>query len=397
MKPAVHLDQRGTSPARARHPWIFSGAVARVVGAPEPGAEVDVHGADGTFLGRGLFNPHSQIRVRLYTAEDEPLDGAFFAARVRRAVALRRGLLGADRPSGASRLVFSEGDELSGLTVDRYGEWLVVVLTALGVAGRLEAILDTLQELIEPAGILLRTEKGVGDEEGLVIRDGLLRGALPEEPVVIEEGASRFAVDLRVGQKTGFYLDQRSNRALVAAYAAGRSVADVCTYTGGFAVTAARAGASEVVGVDTSAPALELAARNAKLNGLTDRVELARADAFTWLGAQAEAGRRFDLIVVDPPRFARSRRGIESALQGYQRLNRLALGCLSEGGILATFSCSGRVSADEFQEAVRRGAEDARRRVQILERMTQAPDHPVSTTCPQGAYLKGLLCASWSH
>ncbi|MGE0158792.1 MAG: class I SAM-dependent rRNA methyltransferase [Gemmatimonadales bacterium] len=394
VRPAVHLDPRGYSAARARHPWIFSGAVARVVGEPEPGAEVDVRGPDGSFVGRGLFNPHSQIRVRLYTAEEEPLDGAFFAARVRRAVALRSGLLGLADPSGACRLVFSEGDELSGLTVDRYGRWLVVVLTGLGVAGRLEAILDVLEELIEPEGILLRTEKGVGDEEGLVIRDGLLRGALPEEPVVIEEGESRFAVDLRVGQKTGFYLDQRRNRVRVASYAAGRTIGDVCTYTGGFAVSAARAGASAVTAIDTSAPALELAARNTDLNGVADRVELARADAFTWLAEQAEAGRTYDLVVVDPPRFARSRRGLEAALQGYQRLNRLALGCLSPGGILATFSCSGRVAAADFQTAVARGAVDAGRSLQIVERLAQSPDHPVSTKCPESAYLKGLVCAA---
>jgi 23S rRNA (cytosine1962-C5)-methyltransferase len=393
MKPAVHLDPRGTTAARGRHPWIFSGAVDRVIGDPEPGGEVDVHGADGTLLGRGLFNAHSQIRVRLYTTADEPLDGAFFAARVRRAVALRGDLLRLGDRAGACRLVFSEGDELSGLTVDRYGDWLVVVLTGLGIHGRLQAILDVLEELLEPRGILLRTEKGVGEEEGLVVRDGLLRGVLPEEPVVIEEGGARFAVDIRIGQKTGFYLDQRVNRARVAAYAAGRTVADVCTYTGGFAIATARAGARDVSAIDTSATALELAARNSDLNDVSGRVEVTKADAFNWLDAQKEAGRTFDVVVVDPPRFARSRRGIEAALQGYQRLNRLALGCVSEGGILATFSCSGRVSADEFQEAVRRGAEDAGRRVRILERLTQAPDHPVSLTCPQTAYLKGFLCA----
>jgi 23S rRNA (cytosine1962-C5)-methyltransferase len=393
MKPAVHLDPGASSAARARHPWIFSGGITRVVGDPEPGAEVDVHAVDGGFIGRGLFNPHSQIRVRLYTARDEPLDGAFFAARVRRAVGLRTGLLGLGDPAGACRLVFSEGDELSGLTVDRYGSWLVVVLTSLGIAGRLDAILDVLEELIHPTGIVLRTEKGVGEEEGLVVRDGPLRGALPEEPVIIHEGDSRFAVDLRIGQKTGFYLDQRLNRGRVASYAAGRTVADVFSYTGGFAVTAARAGASAVAAIDTSAPSLELAARNAELNGVAERVQVARADAFTWLGEQAVAGRRFDLVVVDPPRFARSRKGLKSALQGYQRLNRLALGCLSDGGVLATFSCSGRVSADEFQEAVSRGAAEAGRTVRILERLAQAPDHPVSTRCPQTAYLKGFLCA----
>jgi 23S rRNA (cytosine1962-C5)-methyltransferase len=393
MKPAVHLEPGGSAAARARHPWIFSGAVTRVVGDPAPGDEVDVIDADGSFLGRGLFNPHSQIRVRLYTVVDEPLDGAFFAARVRRAVALRTGLLGLGDPAGACRLVFSEGDELSGLTVDRYGSWLVVVLTGLGIAARLEAILDVLEEMIQPSGIMLRTEKGVGEEEGLVVRDGPLRGMVPEEPVVIHESGSRFAIDLRIGQKTGFYLDQRHNRARVASYAAGRTVADVFSYTGGFAVTAARAGARAVTSVDTSAPALDLAARNAELNGVSERAQVARADAFSWLGEQAEAGRRFDLVVVDPPRFARSRKGLKSALQGYKRLNQLALGCISEGGLLATFSCSGRVSPDEFQDALSRAAGESGRSVRILERLAQAPDHPVSTRCPQTAYLKGFLCA----
>ncbi len=393
-RPAVLLDAKGAGAARARHPWIFSGAIARVVGDPEPGAEVDVRDAEGAYLGRGLYNPKSQIRVRLYSSEDEQLDGAFFAERVRRAVALRTGVLGLGDPAGACRLVFSEGDELSGLTVDRYGRHLVVILTSLGMAGRLEPILDALEKLLEPESIMLRTEKGVGEEEGLAIKDGPLRGTPPTEPVVIEEGALRYAVDLRTGQKTGFYLDQRTSRARVAAYAAGRTVADVCSYTGGFAMAVAKGGASSVFAVDASAGALELAARNAALNGVTDRVQTTRADAFGWLGEQADAGRTFDMIVLDPPRFARSRAGLRSALQGYQRLNALALTCLAPGGVLATFSCSGRVSAEEFQEAVARAATGSGMPIRIVERLAQAPDHPVSLACPQGAYLKGLLCVA---
>jgi len=365
-----------------------------VTGDPAPGAEVDVRGPDGELLGRGLYNPASQIRVRLYTAHDEPLDEAFFALRVQRAVALRSTLLDLGDPAGACRLVFSEGDELSGLTVDRYGRHLVVILTGLGIAGRLDSILDALEESVRPESITLRTEKGVGEEEGLRIQDGPLRGTLPAEPVVIEEGALRFAVDLRTGQKTGFYLDQRVNRARVAVYAAGRSVADVCTYTGGFAIASAKAGAGSLVAIDASAGALELAARNAELNGVGDRVETKRADAFGWLLEQADSGRSFDMIVLDPPRFARSRAGLKSALQGYQRLNRLALDCLAPGGVLATFSCSGRVAAEEFQDAVARSATTGGRSLRILERLAQAPDHPVSTACPQGAYLKGLILAA---
>ena len=391
-RPSVRLTARGDAAARARHPWIFSGALARVDGEPEAGTEVDVLGSGGAFLGRGLFNPHSQIRVRLYTVADEPLDGAFFAARVREAVRLRSRTLGLADPAGACRLVFSEGDDLSGLTVDRYGDHLVVVLTGLGVAGRLEPILDALEDELSPEGIVLRTEKGMGEAEGLVLEDGLLRGALPDGPIEIREGDLRFAVDLRTGQKTGFYLDQRRNRGRAAAYAPGRSVADVCSYTGAFSVAALRAGAERSVAVDASAPALELASANAQRNGVGDRLDTARANAFDWLAAQVEQGRTFGMIVLDPPRFARSRRGVPAALKAYQRLNGLALRCLEERGVLVTFSCSGRVSDADFQEAVARAATDAGRPLRIVERLAQGPDHPVSTACPESAYLKGFVC-----
>jgi 23S rRNA (cytosine1962-C5)-methyltransferase len=199
-------------------------------------------------------------------------------------------------------------------------------------------------------------------------------------------------VDLGTGQKTGFYLDQRENRVVAGGYAAGRTVADVCSYSGGFSVATALAGASSVTAVDVSAPALELARANADLNGVGDRVETVRAKAFDWLADQAAQGRAFGMVVLDPPRFARSRRGIPSALQAYERLNRLAFDCLEPGGVLMTFSCSGRVPEADFTAAVGRGAAAAGREIRILKRLTQAPDHPVSTTCPEGAYLKGLVC-----
>jgi 23S rRNA (cytosine1962-C5)-methyltransferase len=389
----VRLTAKGEGAARARHPWIFSGALAHVAGEPEAGAEVDVLGPGGDFLGRGLFNPHSQIRVRLYTSKDEPLDAAFFASRVRAAVRLRRDVLDVGDPEGACRMVFSEGDHLSGLTVDRYGPHLVVLLTGLGISRRLDPILDALEEELRPEGIVLRTEKGMAEEEGLILEDGLLRGRLPEAPIEVREGDLRFAVDLRTGQKTGFYLDQRHNRKRAAAYAAGRSVADVCSYTGAFSVAALRAGATHSVAVDVSAPALELAAANAERNGVAARVETVRANAFDWLAARAEEGRTFDMIVLDPPRFARSRRGVPAALEAYRRLNALALRCLGTGGVLVTFSCSGRVSEADFQGALARAATEAGRSVRILERLAQAPDHPVSSACPESAYLKGFVCA----
>lgn len=389
----VQLTRKGELAARSRHPWIFSGAIARVSGDPEPGAEVDVLDARGRFLGRGLFNPHSQIRVRLYTTVDEPLDAAFFTERIGTAVALRRDALGLDDVAGACRLVFSEGDGLSGLTVDRYGRQLVVQLTGLGIGERLDGMLSALEDLLEPEGIMLRTEKGMAEEEGLHIQDGPLRGHPPENSIEIVEGALRFSVDLRTGQKTGFYLDQRVNRVRAAAYARDRCVADVCSYSGGFSIATAAAGAARVTAVDSSASALALVRENAERNGVGALVEPVRANAFEWLGAQAEAGRTFDMVVLDPPRFARSQRGVKSALRAYERLNALAIACIAPGGVLITFSCSGRVSEADFQGAVARAATQSGRDVRILERLSQAPDHPVATSCPQSAYLKGFICS----
>ncbi len=389
--PVVRLAPQGDGPARGRHPWVFSGAIARADDC-EPGAEVRVLDSGGAFVARGLFNPHSQIRVRLYRWHDEPLDDAFFAERVRKAVELRSGTLGLGDPRGACRLIFSEGDGLSGLTVDRYGPHLAVQLTSLALHRRLDALLDALHETVEPDSILLRTEKGMAEEEGLLVRDGPLRGDPPEAPIEVVDGGLRFSVDLRTGHKTGFYLDQRTNRARVAAYAEGREVADVCAYTGGFSVATLRAGAAHAVAVDSSASALELAAANAVLNGVDERFDRARANAFEWLAERGAAGRRYGLVVLDPPRFARSRRGVRSALQAYHRLNALALACLEPGGVLATFSCSGRVSEEDFRGALGRAAADSGRPVRIVERLGQAPDHPVAATCPQSTYLKGFLC-----
>jgi 23S rRNA (cytosine1962-C5)-methyltransferase len=352
---------------------------------------VDVVASDGRFVGRGLFNGRSQIRVRLYASEPVSLDDAFFAARIEAAIRLRHGLLDLGDPEGACRLVFSEGDHLSGLVVDRYGPYLAVQFTALGIAARREGILDTLEEALSPVGIVLRTEKGILVEEGLELRDGPVRGTLPERFTEILEGTLRFSVDLRTGQKTGFYLDQRENRRRAASYARDRTAADVCCYTGGFALSLAAAGA-RVVGVDSSETALQLARHNAERNGLADLTEFVRGDAFRWLEGEAEAGRRYGMVVLDPPRFARSRRGVPQALKAYERLNALALRCVEADGVLVTCSCSGRVDASDFLDALGRAAATAGRRVRVVERLGQAPDHPVSVACPESAYLKCLVC-----
>ncbi len=353
---------------------------------------MDVVDAEGSFVARGLYNGLSQIRVRLYTREPVPLDDDFFARRISAAVRLRTDVLGLDDPQGACRLVFSEGDGLSGLTVDRYGPWLSVQLTSLALARRRDALLSALDAAVSPAGVMLRTEKGILEEEGLQLRDGPLAGTLPDAPIEVVDGGLRFGVDLRTGHKTGFYLDQRENRLRAAAYAPGRTVADVFCYSGGFAVATAAHGAAHVTAVDSSAPALALAAANAERNGVADRVEASRADAFGWLEAQGREGRRYGMVVLDPPRFARTTRGVRSALQAYERLNGLALDVLEPDGILVTCSCSGRVSADAFIGAVGRASAARGRPVQLLEVRGQAPDHPVAATCPESAYLKCLIC-----
>ncbi len=390
--PRVTLAPRREGPFLAGHPWVFSGAVSTVAGDPADGDEVEVVTADGRFVARGLYNGRSQIRVRLYRWEPESLDEAYFARRIQEAVRLREGVLGLGDREGACRLVFSEGDGLSGLTVDRYGPYLAVQLTSLALAARREILLDALDAAVSPRGVVLRTEKGILEEEGLELRDGPLRGSVPDEPLEIRDGGLRFAVDLRTGQKTGFYLDQRENRARAALYAPGREAADVCCYTGGFSVALAAGGAASVTGVDTSAPALALASANAERNGVASRTRFQRGDAFRWLEGEAAEGRTYDMLVLDPPRFARTRKGVRQALEAYERLNRLAISRLRPDGILVTCSCSGRVTPDEFTGAVARAAAAERRALQVLEARSQAPDHPVAAACPESAYLKCLIC-----
>jgi 23S rRNA (cytosine1962-C5)-methyltransferase len=393
--PRVLLEPARERPLLGRHPWVFSGAVRRVEGRPEDGGEVVVLASDGSFVARGLYNSRSQIRVRLYSwTEEEPLDTDFFRRRLAEAVAqrARMGLLDGER--SACRLVFSEGDGLSGLVVDRYAGWLAVQLTSFALAKRMDVLLDALHAELAPRGVYLRTEKGILEEEGLELSDGLLRGEEPEDVIPVDESGTTYLVDLRIGQKTGFFLDHRLNRARAASFAEGRRVADLFCYTGGFTLPLLRGGASSVVGVDMSAPALELARKNLNANRLDDgRGTFVRSDVFRWLESSADAGDRFDMIVLDPPRFARSGRGVAQALKGYAGLNELAVRCLVPGGILVTCSCTGRVSRDAFVSVL--GAVEARtgRRIRILESRGQPADHPVSPTCPETEYLKCLICS----
>lgn len=388
--PRIVLRPRRARPFYARHPWVYAGAIAQVEGAPADGDVVDLFSHGGHFVARGLYNSRSKIRVRLYSwSAEEPLDEAFFRRRLTAALRLRQ-VLGLDQPGQACRLVFSEGDGLSGLTVDRYADWLVLQFTSLGLGLRRQMFAQILAELVRPRGIYLRTERGIGRLEGLEVQDGPLWGEVPAGPVEIEEDGLRFLVHIAEGQKTGFYLDQRDNRRLVASLARGRRVLDAFCYTGGFGLQAARAGARQVLGVDISEPALTLAQENARRNRL-ENVAFVRADVFDYLDQLVAAGERFDLVILDPPKFARARRSVEEALGGYRRLHQLAFHLLEADGLLCTCCCSGLIDLAMLEEQLAQVAEAERRDLQILYRRGQAPDHPVSVTCPESNYLKCII------
>jgi 23S rRNA (cytosine1962-C5)-methyltransferase len=389
MARVVLLPKRAR-PFYGRHPWVYAGAIGAVEGEPADGDVVDLVSHAGHFVARGLYNSRSKIRVRLYSWDPAvDLDDAFFRDRLSAAIRLRSAL-GLDVPGGACRLVFSEGDGLSGVTVDRYDRWLVVQFTALGLARRRDQLTAILVDLLRPEGVYLRTERGIGQLEGLELQDGLLWGGPPAGPVIIEEHGVRFRVNIAEGQKTGFYLDQRDNRQAVARLAAGRAVLDAFCYTGGFGLHAARAGARSVLGVDQSEPALALARDNAALNGL-DNVDYTRGDVFAELAGLVARGARFSLVVLDPPRFARDRRAVDEALRGYRRLQTLAVRLLEPEGFLATCCCSGLITTDMLEELLGQLAAEENRDIQVLERRGPSPDHPVSASCLESHYLKCLI------
>ncbi|WP_146368975.1 class I SAM-dependent rRNA methyltransferase [Symmachiella macrocystis] len=392
--PVVVIKKRRALPFFSRHPWVFTGAIARVDGDPPAGAEVQVVTDSGEFIARGLFNPHSNIRVRLYSwRADCAVDDAFLSERLDAALALRRDVLDRNQAESACRLVASEADGLSGLTVDRYGQWLVLQLTSFALAERRDVIVRLLKEKLSPAGILLRTEKGIRDAEGLQLTDGLLEGEAPPSPMFIEEYGVRYGLDLLQGQKTGFYLDQRDNRAAFAKYTAGRSVLDLFCYTGGFGLSAmVNGGARGVLGVDASEAALKIAQANAELNGVADRMTFEKGDAFRVLDRLREEGQQFGAVVLDPPKMARHRSAVPSALKGYAQLNRAAMELLSPNGILVTCSCSGLVTRADFEAALAKAAIDAGRNLQILETRGPAADHPASVFCPENHYLDCYIC-----
>lgn len=388
--PKVVLKARRAQPFFGRHPWVFSGAIFRVEGDPAPGAEIELTTENGEFIAYGLFNPLSNIRVRLYSWDASArLDAEFWSRRIDEAIRFRRSILCQVTPKSACRLVFSEADGLSGLTVDRYGDWISIQLTSLALASRRDLLVQLLNEKLSPAGIWLRTERGIREAEGLEIADGLLSGTAPPRPLIVEEHGLEYGIDIVEGQKTGFFLDQRDNRREFARYVLGGRVLDVCCYSGGFSMNAVRHGqAREVLAIDVSESALAAARANVERNGLAPVIGFEKSDAFKGLESLRDAGERFNLVVLDPPKLARHGRGVTEALRGYHSLNRLAMEVLADDGILVSCSCTGHVTREMFENTLADAARSASRRLQILEARGPSADHPTSTTCPETNYLK---------
>jgi 23S rRNA (cytosine1962-C5)-methyltransferase len=400
----VVLRPRRALPFYGRHPWVRESAVERIEPASISGEHfldldgqvVDLVSDKGKFIARGFYNGQSRIRVRLYSWSPlAQLDESFFRQRIASAIELRSGIgleTTGERARSAVRLVFSEADGLSGLVVDRYGEYLVVQVTALAIAQRLEMIVGILQELLAPRAIILRTEKSMAQIEGVELAEGTFWGELPEGTLEIQEHGLWYQIDLHDGQKTGFYLDQRDNRRAAAAYCRDKRVLDLFCYTGGFAMCAAKlGGAADVLGIDTSKKAIAQARANAQLNGLAN-VKFDTGDGFQTLDALLATGRKFDAVILDPPKFARNRSGVNQALMAYHRLNRAAIGLLPPGGILVTCSCSGSVTREDFLLMLSGVAQKSGRDIQILEQRGAAADHPVLATCLETEYLKCCVC-----
>lgn len=368
----------------AGHPWIYQGEIERIKGDPKPGEIVRVADFRGRFIGIGYLNPNSQIAVRLLTWQDEAIDEAFFQRRILQAIEYRKKVAAG---TTALRLIYSEGDFLPGLIVDRYDGILVLQILTAGMERMKETFVALLVELLGPQGIYERNDPPSRLLEGLDQRKGILYGQF-ETLLQIEEGGVKFWVDVASGQKTGFFLDQRENRLALHRYAEGREVLDVFCYSGGFGLHALAGGAASLIGIDISPEAIALAQKNAELNGFAPKCAFKEANAFDELRALEKAGRRFDLIVLDPPAFTKGKEAIASALRGYKEINLRAMKLLRQGGILVTSSCSYHLDVETFLGMLQAAALDVRRRLRLLELRTQAKDHPILMGIKETQYLK---------
>ena len=390
IAPQIKLKKGREKPVLRRHPWIYSGSIDRVLGAPESGETVKILSHRGQFLAWGAYSPRSQIRVRVWSRKESArIDREFFRQRIQRAVAFRQAI---DLPGNAGRLVYGESDGIPGLIIDKYANHLVVQFLSAGVERWREDILQVLEDVVSPDSIYERSDAEVRKLEGLEEQVGLLSGVQPPDAVRIEESGRRYLVDIRRGHKTGFYLDQRENRDLVQGLAAGKTVLDGFSYSGGFSVAALTGGAASVTALDSSSEALSMAAENVALNELPeDRFSRLEGDAFAELRTLRDQNRRWDLIILDPPKFAPTSSHARQAARGYKDINLWAFKILKPGGTLVTFSCSGGIDRAFFQKIIADAALDAGVRARMIRQLWQGPDHAVDLAYPEGDYLKGFV------
>lgn len=383
----IYLKKGREAPVLRGHPWVFSGAIERTEGDADSAGLTDVFDNHERWIARGFYSPKSQIRVRVLTWKDEAIDAKFFHRRISQALALREKHLSA--ATNAYRLLNGEGDFVPGLIIDRYADFLVCQFFTAGIDVCKDIVVECLRDLVSPRGVFEKSEGRVREEEGLDPAVGVLTGEAPPELISIDENGFKFAIDVRQGQKTGFFLDQRDNRSFLSSVAQGQRLLNCFAYSGAFSVYAYAGGANEVVSIDSSRPALQLARQNLELNGLpSDGKNLIKADAFSYL---KETRSTFDIVVLDPPSLAHKRADVEAATGGYKFLNLHALRILEPGGLLFTFSCSQHLSGELFQKVIFGAAVDARRKVTIIKRLGHAIDHPVSLHHPEGEYLKGFV------
>ena len=374
-----------------RHPWIFSGAIKNIDGTPTNGAVVKVFSVEKEFVAYGVYNPHSRVAIRLLAwNQQETINETWWRDRIRRAVEHRKQLL--SDQNNTARLIFAEADFLPGLIVDKYGDFLSIQVHSSGIEAVKSIIIDELVQLLQPKGIYERSDLNARQHEGLRDTNGLLYGDVPPEFVEVVENGIRYQINIVEGQKSGFYCDQRDNRSLVAQYAKGKRVLDCFCYSGGFTLNALKNGASEIVSVDSSALAIETLYKNVGLNGFDSASHTAvQADVNKYLRQLREEDEKFDVIVLDPPKYAPTRSALDKAARAYKDLNRRAMLLLNNDGILATFSCSGAMDIDTFKQVIAWAALDAGKEIQFIRQFHQPEDHPVRASFPEGEYLKGLL------
>ncbi|WP_394152323.1 class I SAM-dependent methyltransferase [Vibrio maritimus] len=393
MAAAIHLVKGRDKSLRRKHPWVFSRGISRVDGSPALGETVDIYAHNGEWLAKAAYSPNSQIRARVWSFKKQDIDVEFFIQQIQQAQLLREDIIERDGLTGY-RLIAAESDGLPGVTIDRYGNFLVCQLLSAGAEYQKETLVQALIHCFPECSIYERSDVSVRKKEGLEERTGVLHGESPDKPVVIEENGVKISVDIINGHKTGFYLDQRDSRFQAQKYVKDKEVLNCFSYTGGFGLYALKGGAKRVINADVSQLALDTAKHNAELNGFTEKKKAVflNADVFKLLREYRDQGTKFDVVIMDPPKFAESKAQLNGACRGYKDINMLAMQILKPGGTLLTYSCSGLMDGNLFQKIIADAAVDANRSVKFVERFEQAADHPTDTAYPEGFYLKGFAC-----